>query len=534
MDISAGNGSKPLRVLLVNPPPWKVVEPWYDEPAFPRQAIAYLAGYLRQFGVFDVRVIDAKLERIGFAEVTKRALELESDVVGITAFTHEIKPAAHLAGLIKKGRPQTITVIGGVHVTALPVATLREFSSFDIGCRGEGEITFYELCTAIHQQVSYATVPGLVYRKGQTIVLSPERMKSLDLDSMPFPANDLFPEAKEYFVMSQRGCPFRCTFCMNPNGRVPRQRSVKNVIDEIVQLMDIHKAKRLHFGDELFTVNMERTHVLLDEMIRIGVPKRTNFFITTHVNFVDYEMFKHLKAAGCTECALGIETGDEQQLRKMGKGTNLNMVKAAFDAARKARLPLNSLFIIGHPNETEDSIKETIAFATKLNPSTPVLGLMVPYPGTEVAGLAAKGAAGYRLATTDWDEFNKQIGGALEFANLSREKIEYYQIWGYLQVFLRNWRFIDLMKFVWRYRTSGFSLLSKIVKLRLGVKGGPVPHASNREVNGVSRDELAEATVKWGQNQIANLAYARKFGTPELMRVIAKNNVKDRSSSPLT
>ena len=140
------------KVLLINPPVFKVDEPWYDTPNFVRTGLAYLAGYLRQYPGFDIRIIDAKFERIDFKKTLKRIIEFKPQILGLCAFTNEIKPAAYLAKLVKEKLPETKIVIGGVHVTALPDKTLEEFPSFDIGVIGEGEVTFYELCSAIKNE----------------------------------------------------------------------------------------------------------------------------------------------------------------------------------------------------------------------------------------------------------------------------------------------------------------------------------------------------------------------------------------------
>ena len=92
-----------------------------------------------------------------------------------------------------------------------------------------------------------------------------------------------------------------------------------------------------------------------------------------------------------------------------------------------------------------------------------MFGLMTPYPGTEVAKMAAKGEGGYRLLTTNWDEYNKQIGGAMEFANLTRRQIEWLQIKAYAKVYLYNYRFLDFIKFVWEYRKGASEVLKKIL-----------------------------------------------------------------------
>jgi hypothetical protein len=111
------------------------VEPWYDTPRFGRHGLACLAGYLRQFDGFAVDVLDAKLERLGVAEIVDHVAALRPDVVGLTAFTNEIKPAARVAGAIRARWPSIVTVIGGVHATALPTRTLEEFPEFDLAHR---------------------------------------------------------------------------------------------------------------------------------------------------------------------------------------------------------------------------------------------------------------------------------------------------------------------------------------------------------------------------------------------------------------
>ena len=158
---------------------------------------------------------------------------------------------------------------------------------------------------------------------------------------------------------------------------------------------------------------------------------------------------------------MGIETGDEEVMRKMGKGTDLKLIKAAHEAAQKAGVSIGTFFLFGQLNETPESLKRTIDLAVQINPELPMFGLMTPYPGTEVASLAAQGKAGYRLLTTDWDVYNKQIGGAMAFANLSRQQIEWYQLQAYAKVFLLNGRFADFAKFLWEYKKGAWSVLKK-------------------------------------------------------------------------
>lgn len=452
-----------MRICLINPSVIGVLEPWYDTPDFGRAGLAYLAGYLRKVSDFELKIIDAKLEQLNFDQVTGIVQEYQPDVVGLTAFTNEIKPAAYQAARIKLVMPNVVTVIGGVHVTSLPQDTLKEFPAFDIGVVGEGEITFYELCSSLNYSSDFSRIDGLVYRHGIDIVSTKPRQRIANQDSIPFPAWDLLPASNTYYIQSERGCPFSCIFCMNPNGKVPRKRSVENVIDELNWVINTFRPQRISFGDELFSVDMQRTAKLLNAMADNKIGDRVKWDVQTHVHFVDEELFRKFKKAGVQRVELGIETGDEQALRKMGKGTNLDKIMQACSAAKSVGVKIGTFFLLGQPNETVSSIQSTINLAVKLNPDLPMFGLMTPYPGTEVAKMASKGEGGYKILTTDWDEYNKQIGGSMEFANLSRQQIEWIQVKAYAKVYLYNARFIDFVKFIWEYKKGAWEIFKKIV-----------------------------------------------------------------------
>jgi len=136
---------------------------------------------------------------------------------------------------------------------------------------------------------------------------------------------------------------------------------------------------------------------------------------------------------------------------------------------------------------------------------------MSPYPGTEIARLAANGEGGYRLVTTDWDEYNKQIGGALEFANLSRKQIEIIQIKAYASVFLKNHRYKDFLQFLWHYRVGAFSVLKKIIGIKtkddFRVVSDP---AKSIKLNKDGKEIIVSATQSWQNWQISELARAKK------------------------
>ena len=511
------------RILLNNPPTNKANEPMYDTPDFGCTGLAAVAGYLRSAADCEVAVVDSKLERLDFEQTLERIEDFRPDVIGFTALTFEIKSAARTAALVRDRLPGVVTVIGGVHVTALPRETLVEFPEFDLGVYGEGEITFAELCRALDAGEDVGGIDGLVRRESGQVRATNPRQRILDLDALPLPAWDLLPRAPHYVIQTVRGCPFDCKFCMNHNGKAVRARSVENVLAEIDWIAKTWEPAGISFGDEIFTIDLERTKAVLKAVIDRGLHDGIEWSSQTHVRYVDEELFALLGRMKVGWVALGIETGDEEILRRVGKGTTVDMILNARNLARRHGVPITSLMVIGHPNETVGSIWNTIKLAAKLNAEEPVFAVMTPYPGTDVAALAARGEAGYRLLSTDWDDYQRQAVGVLRFANLPLWAIGALQLLAYVYVFLRNFRFLDLAGFCWRYRTEGLTILKQIARDVFG--GAKTPSASpSPRASGVRRETLAEASAAWRKWQVSELGRARRIARAESRSAVSRES----------
>jgi radical SAM superfamily enzyme YgiQ (UPF0313 family) len=453
------------RIALISAPVSVVREAEYDRPDFPRPVLAVLAGYLRAREVpSEMLLIDAKMERIGFDEVVRRVSAFAPDIIGITAFTNEIDDSARLASMLKQAVPDALMVIGGVHVTALPVLTLTQFPQFDVAVVGEGEQAFHELCEAFADGKPFDGIKGLYYRQNGHLVHTGARHGVvMDLDELGTPAWDLLPPARKFYhVMSQRGCPYNCQFCMNPNGRKMRNRSVDSMLAEIEALV----AKGyvyFEFDDEIFGANRKFCTALLEGMIARGLNERITFYVIAHARFLTEDFVNLLARAGCVTVGFGMETGDEDQLLKIGKGLTQEIVLKATRDCQNAGITVRGFFIIGHENETWESGMMTIRFAARLNLDIPIFGVMVPYPGTRVWELALKGAGGYKKLSPTWKDYNKQVGGAVEMESLSRRKMEILQFLGYNWVFIRNRRVLDWLKFMWQYHAAGIALVRNLL-----------------------------------------------------------------------
>ncbi len=453
-----------MKVLLINPPPERRVDQ-YDLPDFTRLGLACLAGELPARTSLRVAIIDAKFERLDDAAVLERVRAFGPDLVGITAMTTEVIAAGRIAAGVKAVSSRIITVIGGVHVSVLPEQTLDEFPSFDLGVIGEGEESFRELCEACSAEGASSpalqSIRGLVLRGSEGPFRSPPRPRVVALDRLADPAWELLPPSPRYLVSTQRGCPYDCDFCANPNGRRVRARSVARVVAEMRALVEERGAERFYICDEIFTQGRSRSLQLLDAMRDAGLGERVRWSAATHVGHVDRLLMEKMKTAGCELCELGVETGDEDTMARIGKGLDRQALLVARETAAEVGLPFGALMILGHPGETWASAWRSIELAVALNADQTIFGIMVPYPGTRVARMAARGEGGYRLIARDWNDYGKQHGHAVEMEGLSRAKLEALQIFGYVAVLLGNHRYRDLARFSWRFRREGMAILAK-------------------------------------------------------------------------
>lgn len=455
-------------VVLVYPPSEVILE-MYDLPDFPNIGIAYLGGYLEKHTGIIPALIDAKLSRLSLEETVAKILDLNPKVVGMGAMTPMIMTASRIFAALKKAQPQIVTVLGGFHASTLPERTLKEFPMVDYVCVGEGEMAFAELSQRVLDGKDPTGIPGIWRRLGERIVGSGSGAIPATLDELGEPAWHLYEQdvmaqyCRTVPVMGQRGCPFGCTFCSRPYGRTVRRRSSALVADEIVRNIDRYHPEKVHFYDETFSVNKKHTLELCDELIARGVPQRAKWTSMVHANTIDMEVAQRMKDAGCIYVGYGVESGDDDIIAQMNKGVSKKRIIETRRILKKVGITTMGFFMVGHPNETRHTMWRTIKFAARLNPDVAAIGIMVPYPGTEIWDLANKGEGGYVKLSPNWDDYNKQLGNAVQLKNLSRREIEMFQVLGYALIFILNLRFIDLFKVARKHIKLLTAMLLKLV-----------------------------------------------------------------------
>jgi anaerobic magnesium-protoporphyrin IX monomethyl ester cyclase len=365
---------------------------------FPPLGVAYVAAGLRDAG-HEVKLLDCTF--LSREEALRKALAAPADVVGIYCMITMLDDCLALATALRQrdGGPSEargggpLLVAGGPLPTCEPSAFLAHF---DAVVRGEGEQTMVELLAAFEAGAELDDVPGVVCRgtadapagSGQTAVYAPPRPFETELDRLAFPARELLPNGqyiefgkRKYgfsitTVMSTRGCPFACEFCSNVVfGHSYRERSATNVVDEVEQALALGY-DRISFGDDVFTLNARRVLEICDEIRRRGL--RFDWECLGRVDTFDQATARAMRQAGCFRIFFGIESGNDRILKLMNKQITTAQAATAVEAAHDAGLQVGAFFIVCYPGETDDTVLDTLRFATSL--PLDYLGLTMPYP----------------------------------------------------------------------------------------------------------------------------------------------------------
>lgn len=393
-----------MKVLLINPPYGEVYSKVKSaEGVNPPLGLAYIAAYLRENDV-DVNILDAHALQIGLLKLESKMPKF--DVVAVPSVTPSLSSSLEVLRIAKKINPHCKTIMGGPHISAIPVETMSGHPIIDFGIVGEAEVTILELVKTIQREGDYSSVKGIAYRKNGKINLNKRRPLIENIDELPFPAYDLLPFDKYQqhlhhvslsknipikpfaILFSSRGCPYNCSFCASQViwQRKARFRSVDNVLAEIDMLVNEYNIKVLDIADDIFTMNKKRLYGILDGLIERNYD--LHFNCLSRVDTLDKELLQKMKKAGCYLIRFGVESGNQEMLNRMHKNTSIEQIKRAFKLINKADIASSASFIIGHVGETKQSAEDTIKLAKEINPTLAHFFIAIPLPGTELYDLA--------------------------------------------------------------------------------------------------------------------------------------------------
>jgi len=414
--------------------------------------LAYLASYLRKDQPeVEIKVLDCEGLGLTYPKIKEEIIKIRPDIVGITTPTPAFTQVLEICRLIKEEiSPDIITILGGPHPTALPKETVAE-KNIDIGVVYEGEITFAELVGALDKKTSLREIKGIYFKDENGQVIQTEAREPIkDLDSLSFPARDLF-DTDLYFppptkrispwkagnMITSRGCPYQCTYCMASFmwQRKVRFRGIANVMSEIEECISKYGIREFNFHDELFTVSKKRTIEFCQEVVKRNL--EIAWVCMIRVDFADEETLRWMKRAGCRKIMFGFESGSQMILDLMKKNVAMEKAEEAVRLVKKVGIKTAGNFMLGNIGETEETIRQSIDLAKKLNCDTMAFFVASPYPGTEFYQIAKQ--KGYFRPDVTWKDFTLVSNNLppLNLPGLPAEKILYWQKRAYREYYLR-------------------------------------------------------------------------------------------------
>jgi radical SAM superfamily enzyme YgiQ (UPF0313 family) len=404
-------------ICLINAPQIKKIQGLSMSWPAPPMGLAYISAALRRAG-HSPTVIDAVGE--GIDEVRQGARDdflvqgLSVDaiveriptgtrVVGISVnFSSQWLVARPLLAAIRERRPEIRIVAGGEHFTATPEYSLRS-GLVDVCVLGEGEETAVAVMDRLLAERPFDDVKGVAFLGADgAYVTTGLPVRQRKIDDIPLPDWSSFPvraylDAQQSHVgtyagrtmpiLGSRGCPYACTFCSNEFMWTTRwiPRSPKLVVDEMEAYVRTYGAENFDFWD--LTAFVKKSWIL--EFCRELIARRLNVSwqlpVGTRSEVFDDEVARAIYASGCRYVNFAPESGSEEILRRVKKKINLDHLREAVRVAVRNDLRVGCFLVLGFPDDTEATIKETrglVRELARLGCSDITPNKFIPYPGS--------------------------------------------------------------------------------------------------------------------------------------------------------
>jgi radical SAM superfamily enzyme YgiQ (UPF0313 family) len=361
------------------------------------QGMAYIASVLREAG-HEVVIYNQDKEHYPPGHLTAYLDENRFDVVGlgVIAGYWQYRKLQEISEAVNRSHRRPFYVLGGHGPTPEPEYFIG-LTGADAVVMGEGERTIVELLEAVSRKDPLSDIKGIAYADGDEIKVNERRPVIEDVDSIPFPAYDLFP--MEYYrlvrkphtrntdfamsMISGRGCPFKCTFCYRMDEGF-RPRGNENIIDEMMLLKKDYGITYIDFYDELLMSSVDRTASLCKDFIKKGIDMR--WMCQGRLNFAEPSLLKLMKKAGCVFINYGIESLDNRVLRNIRKGLTDKIIISGIEATLEAGISPGLNIMFGNKGDSRESIKKSVDFLLKYDDGAQVRTIrpVTPYPGTAI------------------------------------------------------------------------------------------------------------------------------------------------------
>ena len=410
--------AKNKRIVFINPPYERIAAGYefvkHITNRSPSLGLLHLAAEVRLHD-FEPSIVESDIQDLNAEQAAQHVIAMRPAYVGITLFTVGVWGAAQIARHIKKALPETTIIIGGPHVASMGPETIQRFREFDYAVVGEGEKVLMDLLTALEQKSDLFQVPGIIYRDGPFLRVTPGNPVNKLLDNLPMPAWDLlpgfpqayppaiydFPRGPVATIAASRGCPFHCKFCDTSTfGDKVRHYSPIKVFEMMQHLHDTYGVRHIMFVDDLFLASRVRVTELCELLLKNNL--KMTWTCTARVDTVKPDVLEIMKKAGCWEISFGLETGSNDLLQKMDKAARVEKSEEAVKWTAAAGIRVKGLFMLGYPGETPETIQMTKDFVRRIPMTIMNLTKFTPYPGSPVY----RDLYGTNIRDDHWEKMN--------------------------------------------------------------------------------------------------------------------------------
>jgi radical SAM superfamily enzyme YgiQ (UPF0313 family) len=355
-------------------------------PALPPVDLLYLAAIAERQD-WKALIRDYTLENATIQDFKKDVYDFKPDIIFASTTTPTLAEDIAICSEIKRIFPEIKIVLKSAHFLKFNETVLKENPLIDILIRGEAELPLGKLLAGEPVE----DICGVTARKGNSIAHNKNLEYVQNLDSLPFPARHLIDNSlyvrpdnskPQAIIKVSRGCPFNCFFCLATpvSGSKLRIRSIVNILNEVRECMDKYGIRNFLFWSDTFNLDSQWLIRFCNRISSSGL--KFKWSANARVDSVTAENAKAMKHAGCEVVSLGIESGNQEILNKMGKKTTVTQIREAFKILKKAGLKTFAYYIIGLPWDTRETVEDTISLAIELDSDYANFFAATAFPGT--------------------------------------------------------------------------------------------------------------------------------------------------------
>lgn len=387
------------KILLIYPPSpvmnredrcQQPIEDLLIIPPLPPTDLMYLAAVAEEINdkiYYECKIVDYSLVENPQEQFVLDLKEFQPDylISNIASTTFENDMAVF--SIAKEILPDITTIAKGAVFLTSNTDVLYKYKNLDLVIVGEAEKTFQEIL----EGKDYPKIKGLCYRDGFVVKYTGKRPNIQNLDKLPFPArhlvnNNLFRRPDNSKVQAvikvSRGCPHHCFFCLATpvSGSKVRMRSPENIVEEIKDCVENYGITNFLFWSDIFNSDREWTMDLCQKIIDSDL--KITWSANTRADTADEEMANLMYKSGCRLVSIGVESGSQYILDKIGKKITIENIIDTVKIFKQAKIRTYNYYVIGLPWDNEESIEDTIELAILLNSDYASFYTAVPLPGT--------------------------------------------------------------------------------------------------------------------------------------------------------